>query len=239
MESAENSGALKNDIYARVDHRFATVRAALSNPDHWCEVLLLHPNVAQCRTLEGEPRLGVHIGRRLDQRVEEAYYVEFAFKVKQDTDGLFAVVLDAPKGPMGTGNYRIEFEALPVEDERTFIHLLYSYSAGLTARLATSAYLSTKGRDKVGFSVVGKGPDGKPLYVGGMRGAIERNAMRYYLAIDSFVGAFGTPPPNRFERSLQLFAQGMNHYARQLKEDDPDKYLAVKRGAYRLMISAR
>jgi hypothetical protein len=51
------------------------------------------------------------------------------------------------------------------------------------------AYLTTRGRDKVGFTVVGKAEDDGPEYIGGLRGAVERNAMRLYLAIDAYLDA--------------------------------------------------
>jgi len=41
------------------------------------------------------------------------------------------------------------------------------------------------GSDKVGFSIVGQGADGQPTLVGGVRGMLERNTMRYYLAVDA------------------------------------------------------
>jgi hypothetical protein len=51
------------------------------------------------------------------------------------------------------------------------------------ARMAMQAYLLTAGRDKIGFSITSKKADGPPTYIAGVRGAVERNAMRYYLAI--------------------------------------------------------
>ena len=50
-------------------------------------------------------------------------------------------------------------------------------------------YLATGGRDKVGFSIVGKTASGAPQYLDGMRAVVERNTMRYYLAIDAYLGA--------------------------------------------------
>src|SRR3546814_16967541 len=60
-----------------------------------------------------------------------------------------------------------------------------SYGYGVAGRMAMQAYLATAGSAKVGFTVTGKDGHGQPIHIGGMRGAIERNAMRYYLAIDT------------------------------------------------------
>ena len=69
------------------------------------------------------------------------------------------------------------------------MHLSYSYGSGVAGRLAMQGYLATAGADKVGFTVTGRDGSGQPIYIGGVRGAIERNAMRYYLAIDAHLAS--------------------------------------------------
>ena len=51
-------------------------------------------------------------------------------------------VLLASTGPMGTRNYQIALEAVPLPAGRTFIHLSYSYEPGLAGRLALKGYLA-------------------------------------------------------------------------------------------------
>jgi len=41
LDSVESSTDLKGEIYAVLDYPFATVDAALNNPAHWCDVLIL------------------------------------------------------------------------------------------------------------------------------------------------------------------------------------------------------
>ncbi|HUP91535.1 MAG TPA: hypothetical protein VM074_04745 [Solimonas sp.] len=239
LESAESSGTLKGEIYAEVDRPFEVVKAALASPDHWCEVLILHPNTAQCRAQAGGASLAVNLGRKFDQSIKDSYSAEFAFQLAQSSEDFLEVRLDAPKGPVGTSNYRFLLEAMPVAGGRSFLHLAYSYSYGFTARLATQAYLSTKGSGKVGFTATGKGADGKPEYIGGLRGAVERNAMRYYLAIDAYLAEFAQPPQQRFERSLERWFDSIEQYPRQLKEEDRAAYAAVKHGLYQRQVAAR
>lgn len=43
--------------------------------------------------------------------------------------------------------------------------------------------LATSGSDKVGFTLVTAGGDRPPQPVRGLRGAVERNVMRHYLAM--------------------------------------------------------
>ena len=49
LESTQTSTDLRGDVYAIVDHPFATVRQALQSADHWCDILILHLNVKHCR----------------------------------------------------------------------------------------------------------------------------------------------------------------------------------------------
>ena len=102
----------------------------------------------------------------------------------------------------------------------------YAYGFGFTARVAMNAYLSTAGSDKVGFSVSGQGGDGKPAYVGGVRGLVERNTMRYYLAIDDFVAA---PAPAQLDQRLATWFDATERYPRQLHELEKSDYLSMKR----------
>ena len=90
-------------------------------------------------------------------------------------------------------------------------------------------YLATVGRDKVGFTVVGVGADGEPRYVGGTRGAVERNTMRYYLAIEAFLGTLAFPPELRSEKCFLAWFAAIERYPRQLREIGLADYLVTKR----------
>lgn len=92
------------------------------------------------------------------------------------------------------------------------------------------SYLATAGRDKVGFSIVGRPADGVPQYVRGAHSAIERNTMRYYLAIEAYLGALSLPAPQRFDMRLAVWYAGVERYPRQLHDLERDEYLALKSG---------
>ena len=89
------------------------------------------------------------------------------------------------------------------------------------------AYLSTVGRGKVGFTVVGHTPDGQPVYVSDLRGALERNAMRYYMCIEAYIESLSAPPGQQLERRLQAWYAYTERYPLQLREEDG--YLDRKR----------
>jgi hypothetical protein len=231
LESAQSSGDLKGDVYAVVDQPFSVVGPALKGMDQWCELLILHLNVKGC-TYAGKPPaevLSLVVGRKFDQPLDDGYKVAFNFATPAAGADYLRVQMDADSGPMGTKNYRLALEAIPLDDKRSFVHMSYAYGYGTAARLAMQAYLGTAGRDKVGFSVTGKGEDGKPIYIDGVRGVVERNTMRYYLAIEAYLGSMASPAGDRQEKRLRDWFDATERHARQLHEMERDDYLKMKR----------
>lgn len=228
INSTESSSNIKGDIYAVVDYPFEQVRASLTTPARWCDVLILHLNTKYCRPGPGQNpvTLSMRVGKKHDQPLDDAYRIDFNYRVTASADDYFDVRLNADKGPIDTRDYRIQLEAVPTGDGRSFLHLTYSYSFGLASRVALRAYLATAGSDKVGFT------QDKSGYVGGMRGTVERNTMRYYLAIDAFLSGLATPPAQQLEQRLQNWFNATERYPRQLHEVDKNDYLAMKRKEY-------
>jgi hypothetical protein len=142
------------------------------------------------------------------------------------------VELTANNGPLSTHDYRIWIEATPIKDKRTFIHFSYAYSFGLAGSLTMRGYLATLGRDKVGFTVTGQMANGQPSYIQGVRGVVERNTMRYYLAIDAYLAALGLPLEEQLEKRLQRWYNGTDQYALQLHEVERVDYLEMKHKEY-------
>jgi hypothetical protein len=234
LESGEATGSVSGNIHALVAHPFATAGAALNGPAAWCDILLLHLNTKYCRVATDARGsvLRVYIGKKHEQPLDEAYPVDFAYHAGAATADYLKVMLTADDGPLSTHDYRITLEAVPLDGGRTLLHLSYSYAYGLAGRVAMQAYLNTIGSDKVGFTVTGKQAGGAPAYIGGMRGLVERNTMRYYLAIEAYLGALSAPPPARLEKSLHDWFAAIEAYPRQLHELEQGDYLAMKRKEY-------
>ena len=234
MDSRESPESVTGEVYALINHPFATVGSALNKPAQWCDIMILHLNTKYCHasTSIQTSVLNVTIGKKYDQPLEDAYRVDFAYRVAASTREYLQVRLTADKGPISTRNYRIVLDAIPLENGQTFIHLSYSYDFGFTGRIAMQAYLGTIGSNKVGFTVVGKQADGQPQYIGGMRGLVERNTMRYYLAIEAYMGALSVPPQARIEKSLHDWFAAVECYPRQLHEMERNDYLDMKRKEY-------
>jgi hypothetical protein len=234
LDSTESSNDLKGDIYALVEHPFPTVRRALNGPEHWCDVLILHINTKHCRaTADNSGKvLAVSIGKKTPQPLRDAYSIEFSYRVAAASANYLDIRLDAQEGPLSTRNYRIQLQAVPVGDGRTFLHLTYSYDFGMAGRLAMQAYLATIGSGKVGFTQTGKQSSGQPEHIGGMRGVVERNTMRYYLAVEAYLDALASPKPLQLQKRLHSWFSATEQYPRQLHEVDRTAYIDMKRGEY-------
>ena len=234
LDSAELPSRLTGDIHAIVDYPFAAVNAGLNNPKNWCDVMLLHLNTKYCHAAK-EPSgtaLKVNIGKKTPEDLADAARVEFNYSVATATPEYFEINLNARDGPLGTSDFIIRLEAVTLPNAKTFLHLTYSYAINISGRLAMQTYLGTVGSNKVGFTVIGKQADGQPDYIRGVRGLMERNTMRYYLAIDSFLGATRTAPAARFEKRLQNWFTAAELYPRQLHEMDRRTYVEMKRAEH-------
>ena len=224
LQSEQTPNTLQGDIHALIDRPFDRVQAALADPKNWCDILILHPNVKRCRLnavdARADPSMTVNVSRK-------ELPVQFSYKAAAKTTDYLDVRLYSPTGPFGTTDYRIRLEAAPMDPQHTILHLGYSHAYGVTAKLAMEAYFSTLARGKVGFTVVGKDAQGQPLYVRDLRGGLERNAMRYYASIESYLDALAAPPQQQLERRLRHWYAYTERYPLQLQEEPG--YLDVKR----------
>lgn len=234
LDSLESAARVQGQIHAVVNYPFAVVRTGLDSPASWCDVMSLHANTKYCRVAAspGGTRLNLNIGKKTAEELRDAPRVEFLYTTVAATARYLNITLSAATGPLGTRDYRIELQAIPISPAQTFMYLSYSYSANGAARLAMSTYLATAGHGKVGFTSTAQAGGGAPEYVGGIRGLMERNTMRYYLAIDSFLEATTAAPSAQLERRLQSWFTAVEQYPRQLHEMDRNAYVTMKRDEY-------
>ena len=237
VESGEAGGAQRGAIYAVIDQPFTRVAEGLARPAQWCDVMIVQPNVKNCAP--GEERIALFVARKASDALERAYRVDLAFERAAAGADYLRVGLGAAEGPFGTSDYRIRLEATPLEGKRTFVHLAYAYTLKSTARMGMSMYLATTGRDKVGFSVVDRTAEGRPVHVAGMRGVVERNTMRYYLALEAYLGTLDSPAEERVEKRLRAFHMGLERHPRQLHELELAEYLELKRRDAARMLRAQ
>jgi len=231
LDSSDTDSRVRGDIYALVRYPFAVVNEALNDPEHWCDMLLLHVYTKQCHAAadQGGSSVLVNIERKSFALFDSSYTVNFLYRTASTVPGYFDVSLSAAAGPMGTSDYRVLLQAVAVEEDTTFLHFSYANTYSLAGRIAMETYLATLGRGKVGFTRMREYSSETPNYIGGIRGVVERNTMRYYLALEAYLAALSTPLPARQEKRLQTWFSSTEQYARQLHEVDRATYLEMKR----------
>ena len=230
LESAESTELLRADMYGVFPQPFEAVRAALSSPAGWCDIASQQMNVKACTAKKkgGQWLLTMYLGRKYYQAPADAYPLALSFRLLRQEPRYLRVALAANRGPLYTRDILIGLEAVPLDQARTLVHFSYSYGSDTLARLAIKSYFATIGRDKVGFSMI-DGGDGTASPVDGVRGSIERNALRYYLAVESYLESDGYPEAERFERRIGRWYDLTARYPLQLKEMEKPEYLAAKR----------
>lgn len=227
VESSVAGGTQKGEIYAVIDHPFSVVAPALARPAQWCEVVTLQVNIKRCDASDEEMRAS--ITRKARDSVDNAHRVDFRFQRAAASADYVHVLLDAPSGPVGTRDYAIRLEAAPLDARRTFVHMSYAYTLGAMARFAMDAYLAGAGRDKMGFSVAERTADGRPVYVDGARGVVERSAMRYFLAAEAYLDSLGEPAEKRLDARLRRWYAAISRYPQLREPVGADEYVEMKR----------
>ncbi|GFO53935.1 hypothetical protein GMSM_09420 [Geomonas sp. Red276] len=229
LESKEGDNSVRVDMYGIFDYRFDQIRDAVVSPANWCDITFLHVNIKSCTSEKegGQWYITLYSGRKYYQPPSDAYPLKLKFRVLSLQPRYFNLSLTADSGPLHTKDHRIKVEAAPLEEGKTFLHFSYSYSYGTLARMAIKTYFATIARDKVGFSSV-RGKDGGQALVTGVRGAVERNCVRYYLALETYIDALKLPAGHRLEARLNRWYDLTARYPRQLKEMDKAEYLSAK-----------
>lgn len=241
LSSSRSTTNPTGEVYAVIDQPFDGLSAALQQAPRWCDVLMLQFNIKRCIASGGgaPAHLQVAVGRKADQPAAQAFQLDFRFALKAAQPDWLSVQMSADDGPLGTRDYKLRLEAVPIDAQHSFIHMSYAYASGVTARLATSAYLATAGSDKIGFTITGRDDRGQPVYVRGIQGVAERNAMRYFLAIEALLGSLQQPPAQQAEWRLQAWFAATERYPRQLHEMEAPQYLAMKRRELRTEVALR
>jgi len=233
LQSTETEQRLEGEVLALIDHPVQRVRDALAQAAVWCDILILHLNVKYCRAkrsadpARAHDTLEVGLGRKHDEPLDSVHWLDFRFRA-----GVPAVELSAPDGPLDTRDIRITVQTADAGSGRTLLQLRYAYAQGPTARWAMQFYLGTLGRHKVGFSLVPERADrpaGVLKPVTGVRALLERNTVRYYLAVDAYLEALAVPPSQQLERRLLDWFAATEKHPRQLRELDWETYVQMKR----------
>ncbi len=231
LDSRQTGGRFNGDVYATLDHPYAQVVETLRRGSGWCQIASLHLNVKACthEPRDGATRLTFYSGRKHFQPPEAAR--PFVYVLREQAMGreYFRVALTPDAATKDAEQNHILVEVIPVGRGQSFIHVQYSFKYSLWMRIAAGSYFATFGAHKSGFTVTGKDRRGQPIPVGGIAGAAERNAVRYYLALKAYFTTLDGPESERYEQRLNRWFDMTEQYAPQLREMSKAEYLAAKR----------
>ena len=221
IRSEEQGDTARGSVDAIVDYPFAVLSTALTGIDPWCEITFLHFNIKACVYREDDSggQVTLYSGRMHYQPPEKSFRNDYLFREEARTDTRLAVSMLGADGPFGTRDYEIRIEAVPLDAQRSLLRLSYSVSYGLLTRTAQRLYFATAGRHRIGFS----SEDGKPIR--GLRGMMERNTMRFYLALQAYLEA---PADSALETRLARWHALTLNYPDQLRELPLEEYLDNK-----------
>lgn len=226
LASSEQDDMLSAEINSILHIPFEIVADSLTQASNWCEVMPLHFNIKACthEIRDGGELLTVYSGRKIYEAPEDSYQMTYHFEVIQQDDSQLLLRLHADNGPINTRDYKIELQAQRV-NAGTRLRIHSSYQPSWLSTMLTSSYLSTVGRNKEGFSLIDDNGELQP--VKGIKGIIERNVMRYHLAINAFLSTQSLPKASRHMATLLNWFQQNNSFP-QLHEMDEAEYLQIK-----------
>jgi hypothetical protein len=227
LESSESNNTAYVDIYSTMNYRFGIMKNQLLIPDNWCEIVLPHPDIRACTYKKTHDiwLLNIYSVNKFSKPLGDAYQMKFLFHINDLQSSYFDIALTASEGPFNTADHRLGFEAAPLNEDTTLIHLRYAFSYSSWGYFLMKLF----GGGKIGFSVVDTDSNGTPVYVSGPRGAAERNAVRFYLAILAYFDTFEIPAEQRFEKQINQWYDLAAPFRKQLLEMEKDKYITYKR----------
>lgn len=227
---SENTKQMRGKVYGIIYHPYKVVSRNLASHINWCAIMPQHLNIKACtyQNINNQCRLIFYTGRKFYEKADDVYHLDYQFKVKALNENYFNATLNSDKGPLDTTDYIINIAAIPLTENSTFIHLSYEYKYGMWASLAMSTYFATLGRNKVGFTITGEDKNHNPTYIKGIRGVIERNSMRYFFAIKSYLDTINIPVTTRFTKKINYWFELTEKHHEQLYELDKEDYLKYK-----------
>jgi hypothetical protein len=229
VQASELEGVVSGEVQAVFARGFDEMIGLLRSGGQWCEVVVLHPNVKACtHEPSGErERIVFYTGYKYYQPARLSRRHQYYLHVERHEPGYLLARLWPEPDKLMAGAEPAVIEVVALGRDRAGLRVYYHQRLSTWARLAAKAYFATLGRDKPGFTVLGHDADGKPVHVHGLVGAIERNIVRYFLAIQTHLDAHDTAPDDE-HRFSHWFAL-TERYALQLHEMEKDSYLETKR----------
>jgi len=230
INSRDENDTMTGVIYGVIHHPFDVLSQTLRTPANWCDIAPQHLNIKACtyQPIKDYCQLTFYSGRKFYEKADDVYQLAYQFDINEQDKDFIHISLSSEEGPVGTSHYRLNVKAIPLGKSSSFIYFSYSYQYNFITSMGMGIYLATLGSGKVGFSITGKDKKGNSIYVDGVRGIIERNSVRYYLAIQSYLDTLHIKPKDRFTARIDKWFDLTEQHHLQLHEMDKKEYLEHK-----------
>lgn len=240
LESSEGSSQARGEVLARLDLPFPAAAGALSRAENWCTLLMLHPNIKQCALQHSAAGsvLDLVMSSQRDGLFAQEHPLQMNLSLRGPETGRLDVELFAERGPLGTRDYRIVIALAPADASSTVLRLVYSSAFTPAGLWMAQVYVNSVARHRVGFTVVDTDAQGRPVHVRGVRGAVERNTMRFHLAVQSWLAVQSRPANERVPAAIEAWFDASERHAAQLHEVERAVYVARKRADFDRLRSA-
>lgn len=225
VHSTKNGDVLSADVYGVIAQSFDAVAAVIGDPRSVCDFVSLSINIKACTAAPAS--MTWYMGRKDYGEPDPDQAVHYRYTVTSRTPEKLQVRLHAPQGLLGITDNLIAIDVAAVEG-RTLVHFAISYVGGFQSQWAMETYLLTFGRNKIGFSMY-PDADGKPIAVKGAQGIIERNVMRYYLALQAYLDTAAVAPDQRDRARIERWFDYSERFAEQLHELPREAFLDNKK----------
>jgi hypothetical protein len=210
-------------IVSETDIPYKQLNEKITKPSVWCDIAMLHLNIKSC--IYRNNKITFYAGKKHYQTPDDASLFQYTFQVKQSSPDITSVSLFSHKGPAGTSDHRIELVAVP-SDGKAVLRFTLSFQGSILSSNIADLYFATAGSSKSGFTYSEK--SGRKELVGGIKGAIERNSMRYYLALLVCFQDYEAKGRMSAIDRASLWFDYTERYRHQLHEVEKKDYLSTK-----------
>lgn len=228
VASTETAERVTAEVFGVFDAPFAEVARAIAEPARVCDFISLNIFIKACtwKAANAPTEMTWFMGRKDYATPDADSVVSYSYNIDARTSEAVQVTLRAPEAMMGVTDSSIVFNALSI-DGRTLIHVQAGYTPSLQSRMAIGTYLATFGRNKIGFTTQ-PGADGRAVPVKGAQALIERNTMRYFLALQAYLDTRALPVEQHESASIARWFELTERYHDVLYEIPREQYIENK-----------